>query len=903
MNLFEISGKITLDGDGAIKGINSVTSAAKSAASALAGIAGAGLKVGGAVAGGVATAGAAIVKSAVSSYAEYEQLVGGVETLFGTRGAETVEEYAQIVGKNVDYVAAEFGMLQLAQSTVMNNAANAYKTAGLSANEYMNTVNSFAASLNQSTASELETAEMANMAVIDMADNANKMGTDMAAIQNAYQGFAKQNYTMLDNLKLGYGGTKNEMARLINESGVLGDTIVEVSSMTKQGNFDEVVSFATVVEAIHAVQEELGITGTTAKEAATTITGSTASMKAAWSNLMTGVADENADMDKLVDDFVDAGVTAASNVVPRVATAIRGTMQLGQTLVPAILDQFETYKPQLQEGFYSLVTDGLNFAGFDVEQTDVQGTFESIFGGVGDVGNTLKTELGGIKDTFVKNLGEIGTVLSDNGVSIDGFFSGISETLSTVAEPINAGIDTAMKGITKLTDWATTDGTTLNTVLSEGAKGFKGFSEGLTGFLEATGYLIEGDTDKAGETLIGTLNKTPAGTVLTSVWESLFNPPKLPDGMNPNAVYWGGTFNPLNMAENLGLQSPDTEAPVYTVEELNQKVQETKDNANITPQVDTTNLEQLEIMYGGVAQQADELDSKVVSPQFDMGDDLAKAEAMYGGVASAADALDGTSTSLTVEAQGADTAAAEIEAAASATEAADGSTATIEVEAEGAETAAAEIDAVTNAASQGSTVTVSVNIDTSASSQAAAVLSQTAAAIQSAFEFSLATPAVDTSSFGDAVAAASAAAAAIQAAFASISISIPAPSIGGGGAGGGVSATSAGGGTPAVAAAGVEGYASGAVLLKPTEFGFNPYTNNRMIAGEAGPEAIAPISTLQSYVGEAVAERDAEQGAQLAAISAKLDRLDDLIDVASQMTGMSLKVNGREFGRLVKQTK
>ncbi|MEI3212140.1 MAG: hypothetical protein V8S42_07400 [Lachnospiraceae bacterium] len=171
-------------------------------------------------------------------------------------------------------VSDEFDSLMQAQSLALENANNAYATAGMSANEYMETITGFAAALKQSTSSEKEAAEAGNQAVIDMSDNANKMGTSMEAIQNAYQGFAKQNYTMLDNLKLGYGGTKSEMERLLADASEL------------SGIEDNIDSLKDVYSAIHVIQDELGITGTTAKEAATTIEGSANSMRAAWNNFL-----------------------------------------------------------------------------------------------------------------------------------------------------------------------------------------------------------------------------------------------------------------------------------------------------------------------------------------------------------------------------------------------------------------------------------------------------------------------------------------------------------------------------------------------------------------------------------------------------------------------------------------
>lgn len=235
---------------------------------------------------GITKAIANIVKSSVDAYSEYEQQVGGIETLF----------------KN-------------SSSAVINYASNAYKTAGLSANEYMATVTSFSASLLQSLDQDTETAaEMADRAITDMSDNANKMGTDMTAIQNAYQGFAKQNYTMLDNLKLGYGGTQAEMVRLISDASKMTDIQDELNVTVDEGS----LSFANIVNAISVVQKNLDIAGTTAKEASTTIQGSLNSAKAAWENLLVGFSDGTQDLDKLMDDFVSSVGTAMGNILPRI---------------------------------------------------------------------------------------------------------------------------------------------------------------------------------------------------------------------------------------------------------------------------------------------------------------------------------------------------------------------------------------------------------------------------------------------------------------------------------------------------------------------------------------------------------------------------------------------------------
>lgn len=305
MNLFDLYAKISLDKDDYEKGLDEASGKTSSFADKLKSGLSTAAKVGGAAITAVAAGVAALTKASVEQYAEYEQLVGGVDTLF-KQASDTVQEYA----------------------------ANAYKTAGMSANEYMNTVTSFSASLLQGLGGDTEAAaEVANQAITDMSDNANKMGTSMGMIQNAYQGFAKQNYTMLDNLKLGYGGTQAEMARLINDSGVLGDTMEVTAETVNQVSFDK------IIEAIHVVQTEMGITGTTAAEASSTIEGSLNSMKAAWANLVVGIADDNANMDVLITNFVDSTATALGNLLPRISQAISGAGQLIAQLAPVLGEQ------------------------------------------------------------------------------------------------------------------------------------------------------------------------------------------------------------------------------------------------------------------------------------------------------------------------------------------------------------------------------------------------------------------------------------------------------------------------------------------------------------------------------------------------------------------------------------
>lgn len=263
----------------------------------------------------VATGIGVITKMAVSNYAEYEQLVGGVETLFGA-SADKVKQYA----------------------------AEAYQTAGMSANDYMTNVTSFSASLLQSLGGDTEkAAEVANRAMIDMSDNANKMGTNMESITNAYQGFAKQNYTMLDNLKLGYGGTKSEMERLIADSAALTDVQKQLG-VTVDAND---MSFGNIVNAISVMQASMGIAGTTSAEALGTISGSLNMTKAAWDNLLTGIANPNADLGSLIGDLVTSATAAVNNLIPVVQQALVGVVQFVGEVIPPIIDMLPGLLEQL----------------------------------------------------------------------------------------------------------------------------------------------------------------------------------------------------------------------------------------------------------------------------------------------------------------------------------------------------------------------------------------------------------------------------------------------------------------------------------------------------------------------------------------------------------------------------
>ena len=262
------------------------------------------------LAGAMKTVGSALLdvgKSALNSYGDYEQLVGGVETLFKLSDKE-IKEYAKVYGISVEEVKANTELMNNSIDTVIGNANQAYKTAGMSSNEYLETVTSFSASLLQAVGNDsFKAMEISDMAIIDMADNANKMGSSIDSIKTAYQGFAKQNYTMLDNLKLGYGGTKSEMERLLKDAQKISGVKYDISNLSD------------VYNAIHVIQGELGVTGTTAKEASTTIQGSISSMKSSWQNFLTGLA-SGQDISCLIDNLVQSAVTVMDNVLPVVYT-------------------------------------------------------------------------------------------------------------------------------------------------------------------------------------------------------------------------------------------------------------------------------------------------------------------------------------------------------------------------------------------------------------------------------------------------------------------------------------------------------------------------------------------------------------------------------------------------------
>jgi phage-related protein len=420
MNVFELAAKISLDSSALENGLSSVGGKVKSAVSGIA-------KVGTAAVGAASAGAAALTKMSVDSYAEYEQLVGGVETLFN-KTELSLEEYAKSVGKTAQEAFEEWSSLTAGARIVQNNADEAYKNAGLSANEYMETVTSFSASLIAGLSGDTKkAAEYADKAIVDMADNANKMGSSMESIQNAYQGFAKQNYTMLDNLKLGYGGTASEMARLINDSGVMGEKFKATAK-----NMNE-VSFDKIIEAIHVTQERMGIAGATYEEAEGTITGSIASMKSAWENLITGLADSDADLDTLIDNFVSSVSIVAKNITPAITKALNGVNKLINELLPVIVQEIPKIINQ-----------------------NLPGLLTAAVAIVTTIGQGLIDNLDVIIDTAMTLIEMLGQGLIDNlPAMITAAFTIIEKLATSLLENLPMLLETALQIITTLADGLT----------------------------------------------------------------------------------------------------------------------------------------------------------------------------------------------------------------------------------------------------------------------------------------------------------------------------------------------------------------------------------------------------------------------------------------------------------------
>lgn len=426
-------------------------------------------------------------KQAIQSYADYEQLVGGVETLFKD-SSKIVEGYAN----------------------------EAYKTAGLSANEYMETVTSFSASLiNSLDGDTKKAAELSNVAITDMSDNANKMGTDISMLQNAYSGFARGNYTMLDNLKLGFAGTKEGMQQLLDKANDYN------ASIGKNTNY-QISSYADIVNAIHDVQTQMDITGTTAKEASTTITGSANAMKSAWKNLLTGMADDNANFDQLIQNLVDSVVTFGNNIIPRIQTTIKGIAKMVSSLLkevvpklieeippliqetlPILMESIQTVLtsivsalPQIVQALSTLIPDIVQMllsmlpqlieVGLNVIVTLIQGITEAL----PQLIKMLPDIIMQIVDTLVNNL----PLIIDTGIElIFALIDGIIEALPDLIDKIPEIIDKLVMAISNNLPKIIEAGITLTIKLAEGL--IKALPQLISKIPQIIGSLVNGITN------------------------------------------------------------------------------------------------------------------------------------------------------------------------------------------------------------------------------------------------------------------------------------------------------------------------------------------------------------------------------------------------------------------------
>ena len=438
MDVFNLYAKLSLNTDDYEKGVEKAKGGASSLMDVFSGtllgnVVSDGLRT---VANGITEIGKTAANMAVSigkasfdSYADYEQLVGGVETLYKDSAA-TIEKYAQA----------------------------AYKNVGLSANDYMDTATSFAASLVSSLSGDTEkAAEMSNTAISDMADNWNKMGSSVQSVQDAYRGFSKQNFTMLDNLKIGYGGTKTEMERLLADADTLN---------AKQGVYTKysIDSFSDIVQAIHVVQTEMGITGTTAKEAATTIQGSTASMKSAWANLLTGIADPEQNFQSLMDEFVDSVITAGNNIIPRikeiVPTLIDGLSELVTQLAPYVSGVIMALEPTIEEGLQAL------FGGLSSVASELQPIVADVFSFFGDaIISGLTSAIESSDFSFLLDIfNNVKTAIENIANIIDSFknnanaaWDAISAKIQEVVAFVQPYVETAMQVIGQVVTQVITD--------------------------------------------------------------------------------------------------------------------------------------------------------------------------------------------------------------------------------------------------------------------------------------------------------------------------------------------------------------------------------------------------------------------------------------------------------------
>lgn len=436
MNLLDLMVKIGVD-DQASGRIGSIASGITGT---VGGIAKVGATAFAAVGSAAVSATGVIARQALDAYSSYEQNVGGIQKLFGNMG-KSVEEYAALTGQSTEEIGDKWQTLEDSQNKVLSNAQNAYRTAGLSANAYMEQVTSFSAALISSLGGDtVKAADYADMAMVDMADNANTFGTSIGDIQNAYQGFAKQNYTMLDNLKLGYGGTQQEMQRLISDASKMTDVQQKLGVTVDSSS----MSFDNIVAAIHVMQESMQIGGTTAREASTTIEGSVSAMKAAWDNWLVGLGNDSADISALTGQLVDSAVVAASNIVPRVSEIV-GTL-VGE--LPTMLSELG---PVLSDALGTIVESAMDSLRSTLgEDNPVVQMLDSLIEAATSLSGTFSEYLLPVIDTASVVMQTLTDALSGTGTSITEGLQPALDAFLPVWQSVNDLIQAAAPFITQI---------------------------------------------------------------------------------------------------------------------------------------------------------------------------------------------------------------------------------------------------------------------------------------------------------------------------------------------------------------------------------------------------------------------------------------------------------------------
>lgn len=494
MNLLDLAVKITCD-DQASSNVDKISDGIKNKLGAAA-------KAGVAAAAAVGTATVAIGKTALDAYSNYEQLVGGIDTLFKASS-----------GKMQQY------------------AANAYQTAGVSANRYMEISTSFAAALISSLGGNTEAAaDMANTAITDMSDNANKMGTSLETVQEAYMSLSRGNYEMLDSLKLGYGGTKSELERLLSDA----ENFSAAQGKVRDFSVD---SYSDIVEAIHIVQDEMGITGTTAEEAATTIEGSVNTAKAAWDNWLAGLGNEDADMEGLTDQLVGSVTTAGENIIPRIG-------QIMTTVASTVADYAPDVALYLRNALISVLPEAVQgpmrdaFAGVDEVVGKLKGVFEDNLKPAADAADSVFSAISSGVKTFGDNVNDLVLPAIDTlSPAFNDFFTAIQYAqplLESIANlfgvALAAAISIAIKlfaAITEVTAFVIT--------------GFQQLYEDISGFVTGVVQFFTVDLPNAINALVQWFASLP-GNIATFLSAVIANVVAWVADMVSNAVNAGSQF-------------------------------------------------------------------------------------------------------------------------------------------------------------------------------------------------------------------------------------------------------------------------------------------------------------------------------------------------------------------------